>query len=180
MKGVVFTEFLEFIEDKFGFDISDEMIENSATSTNGVFTQAGNYPFEDMLSLVQTLSKITNIPLGDLVQAYGEHLFSRLITIYPKPISVYENTFDFVSNVEKVVHPEVKKLYPDSDLPTFEDPVIEGNTLEINYISSKPLMDFAKGLIIGCSKHYNEEIDISYDLIESSPKFKARFTLTKK
>jgi hypothetical protein len=67
MKGVVFTEFLEFIEDKFGFDISDDMIENSKTSTEGVYTQAGNYPFEDMLSMVQTLSKLTNVPLGDLV-----------------------------------------------------------------------------------------------------------------
>lgn len=180
MKGVVFTEFLEFIEDKFGFDISDDMIENSKTSTDGVYTQAGNYPFEDMLSMVQTLSNLTNVPLGDLVQAYGEHLFSKLITIYPKPISVYENTFDFVSNVENVVHPEVKKLYPDSDLPSFVDPILNDNVLEITYVSTKPLMDFAKGLIIGCAKHYNENIEISYDLIESSPKFKARFTITKK
>lgn len=179
MKGVVFTEFLEFIEDKFGFDISDEMIENSETSTNGIFTQAGNYPFEDMLSLVQTLSKITNIPLGDLVQAYGEHLFSRLITIYPKPISTYNNTFDFVRNVENVVHPEVKKLYPDSDLPTFEDSAVNGNIMTITYVSSKPLMDFAKGLIIGCAKHYNENIDVSYEVIEQQPKFRAKFTLVK-
>lgn len=179
MKGVVFTEFLEFIEDKFGFDISDDMIENSKTSTEGVYTQAGNYPFEDMLSMVQTLSKLTNVPLGDLVQAYGEHLFLKLISIYPKPISVYTNTFDFVSNVEKVVHPEVKKLYPDSDLPSFIDPIINDNVLEITYVSNKPLMDFAKGLIIGCAKYYNEKIEISYDLIESTPRFKARFTVTK-
>lgn len=180
MKGVVFTEFIEFIENKFGFDISDKMIEDSSTSTDGIFTQAGNYPFEDMLNMVLKLSEITNVPLSDLVQAYGEHLFNRLITIYPKPVSVYNNTFDFVSNVENVVHPEVKKLYPDSDLPSFIDQNLNGNTLEITYVSTKPLMDFAKGLIIGCAKHYNEEIEVSYEVIESSPKFKAKFTIIKK
>ena len=179
MKGVVFTQFVEFIEEKFGFDIVDDMIENSELSTNGVFTQAGNYPFEDMFNMVQTLSQSTGIPISDLIHAYGEHLFSILITIYPKPITVYDNTFDFIKHVEEVVHPEVKKLYPDSDLPTFEL-VEDGNTLmKIKYISSKPLMDFAKGLMHGCAKHYSENISISYESLPFNGKHEAIFTLIK-
>ena len=179
MKGVVFTEFLEFIEEKFGFDISDDMIEKSQTSTGGVFTQAGNYPFNDMVNLVKTLSDITQIPFNQLVEAYGEHLFKRLINIYLKPVSIYTNTFDFVSNLENVVHPEVKKLYSDTDLPTFLDPIINENILSIIYISNKPLMDFAKGLIQGCALYYNETIKVEYQILETTPKFKAKFLITK-
>lgn len=179
MKGVVFTQFIEFIEEEFGFDVLDEMIDSSETSTNGVFTQAGNYPFEDLFKMIQQLSKITNVPIADLVNAYGKHLFSVLITIYPKPIAMYDNTFDFIANVEQVVHPEVKKLYPDSDLPTFEPVSREETILQVKYISTKPLMDFAKGLMQGCAQHYNENIDVSYEIVNTSDKHEAIFTLNK-
>lgn len=178
MKGVVFTEFLEFIEDKFGFDTSDEMIEKSTLSTGGVFTQAGNYPFDDLFSMIKSLSVITNIEISKLVEAYGEHLFSKLIVIYPKPIKDYDNTFDFVKNVENVVHPEVKKLYPDSDLPHFENVECNENELTFVYVSNKPLMDFAKGLIMGCSKFYKENIEVSYSVIENTS-FRANFIIKK-
>lgn len=180
MKGVVFTEFIEFIEEKFGFDISDDMIEGSELSTKGIFTQAGNYPFGDMANMVQTLSKITNIEASKLIEAYGEHLFSRLVQIYPKPIQTYTNTFDFIQNVENVVHPEVKKLYPDSDLPTFEEVSRSDTELKVNYISSKPLMDFAKGLMLGCANYYKEDIEVSYELKSTDDVFKAEFTIIKK
>lgn len=179
MKGVVFTEFIEFIENKFGFDVCDEMIEKSQTSTNGVFTQAGNYPFSDMFSLIKNLSQITQIAVPDLIQAYGEHLFGMLIKIYPKPVTIYDNSFDFIAHVEEVVHPEVKKLYPDSDLPTFETISKSDKTLKIKYISTKPLMDFAKGLMIACGKHYNENLNVTYEVLKGGESYEAEFTITK-
>jgi hypothetical protein len=178
MKGVVFTEFLEFIEDKFGFDVSDKMIEDSSLSTDGIFTQAGNYPFDDLFNMIVNLSKITKVEVSDLVKAYGIHLFSKLITIYPKPTQDYNNTFDFIRNVEDVVHPEVKKLYPDSDLPHFEDVKVNENELTFTYVSNKPLMDFAVGLIEGCAEYYNEKVEVSYKLIKNT-NFRADFLIRK-
>ncbi len=179
MKGVVFTQYLEMVEEKFGFDISDEMIEKSGVS--GVYTQAGNYPATDLLAMVKSLSEITNISVADLVFTYGEHLFEILIKIYPEPVKKYNNSFEFISNVESVVHPEVKKLYPDSDLPTFELLSMDEKKMVIVYKSSKPMMDFAKGLMIGCAKHYNEDLEVSYDepqVIDGL--FNAKFTLIRK
>lgn len=179
MKGVVFTQFLEMVEDKFGFDITDDMIESSGVS--GVYTQAGNYPPHDLFAMVKSLSELTNISVEDLVFTYGEYLFSVLIKIYPKPIESYNNAFDFIANVENVVHPEVKKLYPDSDLPTFELVSKNENELKIIYKSTKPLMDFAKGLMTGCAKHYKEDIEISYENpTNENGQFQALFTLIRK
>lgn len=179
MKGVVFTQFLEMVEDKFGFDVSDQMIETSGVS--GIYTQAGNYPFSDMYDMVKALSDITQISVSDLIFTYGEYLFSVLITIYPEPIKKYSTTFDFIANVENVVHPEVKKLYPDSDLPTFELVSKDDIQMTIIYKSSKPLMDFAKGLMMGCARHYNENITVNYETPSNvNGEFQARFNLIKK
>ena len=178
MKGVVFTQFLEMVEDKFGFDINDEMIEKSGV--NGIYTQAGNYPVSELLAMVTSLSELTKISVNDLVFTYGVHLFSILTNIYKEPIKRYNNTFEFIANVDNVVHPEVKKLYPDSDLPEFELVSIDDNEIKIVYKSNKPLMDLAKGLMTGCSQYFNENIEISYAEPEViNGYFHALFTLTK-
>ncbi|MEA3290120.1 MAG: heme NO-binding domain-containing protein [Campylobacterota bacterium] len=179
MKGVVFTQFLEMVEEKFGYDINDEMIESSGVS--GVYTQAGNYPATDLMSMVKALSNVTKISENELIYTYGKYMFPTLIKIYPEPVKLYNNSFEFISNVEKVVHPEVKKLYPDSDLPTFELVDIDTNEMKIIYKSSKPLMDFAKGLMAGCAVHYGENIDISYEKPSFlNDQFQSVFTLVKK
>ncbi len=42
MKGIVFTEFIELVEDKFGFEAADEIIENSDYSFDSASRQARN------------------------------------------------------------------------------------------------------------------------------------------
>jgi hypothetical protein len=178
MKGVVFTEYMEFIEEQFGFDTVDEMIEKSGVS--GVYTQAGNYEFSELFAMVSALAEITSKPLGFLVEAFAKNLFPKLVTIYPKPVQNYNNTFDFIAHVDDVVHPEVKKLYPDTELPEFKLVSRTENELVTIYISAKPLMDLARGLMIGCATHYKEELDVQYEMLPKiDATFRAKFTLRK-
>jgi hypothetical protein len=176
MKGVVFTEYLEFIEEQFGFDVVDDMIEKAGVS--GVYTQAGNYEFNELFEMVQSLSKISKTAVGVLIGAFAKHLFKKLVVIYPKPVQEYSNSFEFISNIDNVVHPEVKKLYPEAELPTFETVSYTNNTLVMKYKSTKPLMDLAQGLMEGCAEHYNEKLDISYvPLPKTNEYFEAEFTI---
>ena len=155
------------------------MIEKSGVS--GVYTQAGNYPFEELYSMIVTLSEIVNTPISDLIEAFGKTIFKKLITIYPKPIEIYKNVFEFIAHLDNVVHPEVKKLYPETELPIFDLETIDKTKLVIIYRSTKPLMDLAKGLILGCAEYYGEDIEVSYELLPKEDKeFRAKFTIVKK
>jgi predicted hydrocarbon binding protein len=148
------------IEDKYGFDISDEVIVSSGL--DGIYSQAGNYPVTQMFQLVDSLSKLINVSSQEIVYMYGKYLFKILIKIYPLSVEKYKNSFEFISNVEDIIHPEVKKLYPDSELPNFEIIIFNDKELKIMYKSTKPLMELAKGLMVGCANYYDEDIDISY------------------
>lgn len=178
MKGVVFTEYLEFIEDQFGFDVVDDMIDKAGVS--GVYTQAGNYEFDELFKMVQALSSIVDAPLGALVGAFAKHLFKKLVIIYPKPVQEYSNAFEFISNIDCVVHPEVKKLYPDAELPTFDTVSCTDEILVMKYKSKKPLMDLAQGLMEACGEHYNENLEVSYKTLPPlDGYFEAEFTIKK-
>jgi hypothetical protein len=178
LKGIVFTQLLEMVEEKFGFDISDEILERA--NLEGLYTQAGNYPFAELYKIIKELSTTTNTPINDLIVEYGKYLFPKLIGLYPHSVLAYKSSFEFIANVEKVIHPEVKKLYPDSVLPSFDLISVDEKKMELMYNSNKPLMDFAKGLMIGCAEYYNENTEVSYKTLESdSNQFRAIFTIKK-
>ena len=84
MKGLVFTELLEYVEENFGFDMADKIIEEANLENGGSFTQAGNYPFEELVKLLVALSKESNIEIPKLLEIFGEHMFTKLISLNPQ------------------------------------------------------------------------------------------------
>ena len=43
MKGVIFTEFLELVEKKFGLAMVDKIIGQSNLASEGIYTSVGTY-----------------------------------------------------------------------------------------------------------------------------------------
>lgn len=178
MRGVVFTELMEFVEEKLGFEVADKMIEKSKLDNGGVFTQGGNYPFKDMVKLLTSLSEITGKTPAELLEIFGEHLFAVLVKIYGKNIKENETALSFIDSVENYVHVEVKKLYPDAELPTFTTTYKDDKKIVIIYQSDKKLDAFAKGLIKACGEYFNEPLEISSKIISETP-YQVEFTIVK-
>jgi len=174
MRGIVFTELIELIEGKFGYDKLDDVIDDANLENDGAYAATGNYPFEELVRLVVSLSKKTNIPVETLLEVYGEHLFSKLISIF-MAFNKSDDVLEFIGSVESYIHVEVRKLYPDADLPTFNVINSTPEMLEIDYISSKNIPHLAKGLMIGASKHFKQAIDIQMNQEDS----KTNFIITK-
>lgn len=71
MKGVVFTEFIEMVEEVFGLDHVDSMITESNLPSGGIYTAVGTYDHNELLTMVKHLSMRTNSTFASLVQEYG-------------------------------------------------------------------------------------------------------------
>jgi len=92
VQGIVFTEFLDMVEDRFTPEVADRMITAAAVPSDGAYT----------------------------------------------------------------IHVEVRKLYPDAELPTFTCDTSTPGRLTMLYRSSRPFADLAEGLIAGCIAHFCE------------------------
>ena len=181
MKGMVFTEFLTFVEDNFGYELVDNIITDSQLANNGAYTAIGTYDHEDMVKLVSALSKRLNTPIPDLLKTFGKHLFFRFKALFPHFFHENQTAFDFLSSVHDYIHIEVKKLYRDAELPRFEYEKPNPNTLIMYYTSSRHFEDLAEGLIAGCIELHHEKISIKKEVIpiEGPEKTKIKFTMTK-
>lgn len=162
MKGMVFTELVEFVEEKFGFDVADSMIEASLLPSKGSYTQAANYSFDELLAIVSKLSEITGIEVPILIETYARHLFGRIVGLYPPMTKGFTSALPFIAQVDTFIHPAVKKLYPDADLPSFKLVTLSDTELVIDYVSDKSLMSMAVGLMHGAADFFNQKLDISY------------------
>lgn len=162
MKGMVFTELLDMVEDKFGLDMVDAVIADADLPvSHGAYTAVGTYPHEEIVSLVMQLSKHSEIPPNELLKIYGEHLFQRFHSLYPQFFADAHDAFSFLSEIDQYIHVEVRKLYPDAELPKFSCERPDHKTLLMHYESERHMEDFAEGLIRGCLKHFNESAEIS-------------------
>lgn len=177
MKGIVFSEFIEMVEDKFGIEIADSIIEDSNLPNLGAYTQVGTYDHAELVTMVQHLSSKTGLEFSALVQAFGEHLLVRFTQMYPVFFTNVTTCFDFLDTIENRVHIEVKKLYPDAELPTFESTIHSPERMEMLYISKRPFSALAYGLIIGSAHYYGENIDIKMQDESDDSLTKVRFTL---
>jgi Haem-NO-binding len=159
MKGVVFTEFLDMVESRFGAQCVEDIIDASDLPSGGAYTAVGTYSHEEIVALVEALSMHSNLPVPTLLKVYGEHLFGRFAALYPMFFLGQTNAIDFLSGIEDVIHTEVKKLYPDAQLPKFEVISKKSDFLELLYISAHQFEDLAEGLIAGCIKYFGKPLN---------------------
>ena len=126
------------------------------------------------------MSELTTTPVDALVRAFCSYLFKRFRVLYPGFFVGVEDSFDFLSRIEEHVHAEVRKLYPDAELPTFETRRLGRGGLELIYKSKRPFADLALGLMQGCAEHYGEKVDIERTDLSSNGRTEVRFTLQRR
>lgn len=161
MKGIIFTEFNQLVEETWGLETWEKLLDEVNPPSGGAYTSADTYPDAELFSLVGALSKTVNTPVPDLVRAFGAYLTPRLVRLYP--VFVKNKTAkQFLQSVHDIIHVEVKKLYPDAVLPMFryEDPAPD--RLVMLYRSDRKLCPLAEGLIEGTAKQFGVPIRLAH------------------
>lgn len=168
MKGIVFTEFLEMVESKFGLETVDTIIESAKLPSQGIYTSVGTYDFNEMVSLISQLGTVTNINTGDLIYTFGHYLFAGLGNAHPEVIKSYNSPLSMLYAIEDHIHVHVKKLYPDAELPTFKILEKTDTSLTMIYCSSRGLYRLAHGLIEKTFEHFDETATVTYEILEEA------------
>jgi hypothetical protein len=178
MKGIIFTQFLTMVEDTHGYAVVDEIIEQSDLPSKGVYTAVGTYSHDEMHQLVHQLSQKTGANPDDLYYAFGTYFFSVFEQHYEHFLKEQNNAFSFLDTLESYIHVEVKKLYPEAELPRFDTLHMDAEKMEMLYTSERKMGPFAKGLIERCLAYYGETATVSMTKLDESGS-RVQFVLTK-
>ena len=177
MKGLVFTEFLDLVEEQFGLKVKDKMLTDLSLPSGGSYTAIGTYSHKEILKMVTKLSELVGVEVSSLVKIFGKHLFTRFEKLYPQYFEGIDSSFEFLESIESKIHVEVKKLYPDAELPTFDSKRIPGGQFELIYKSKRPFSQLALGLIEGCLDYYKDSKVIETKVLSEQAPYQTRFRL---
>ncbi|MDP5253127.1 MULTISPECIES: heme NO-binding domain-containing protein [unclassified Vibrio] len=176
MKGIIFREFLELVEDKFGLLAVETVLQE--VGSDGVYTTVGSYDHKELVKLIVSLSKHTGVDVAQLQQVFGETVFISLYNTIPEGANIKEcqTTFEFIRHVEDYIHVEVKKLYVDAKPPSFSFISEQESELVFDYYSARCMADVCLGLVKGCANHFGERLSVEKHPIDETGQ-NVRFTL---
>ncbi|ACM37223.1 MULTISPECIES: heme NO-binding domain-containing protein [Rhizobium/Agrobacterium group] len=164
MKGMVFTEMLEFVAATWNEDMADDIIEASlltnGLASGGAYTSVGTYDHREMMALLAALSQRSGLGVDALMQAFGLHLAGRFAVLFPGFFDRSGGLFGFLASIDAHIHVEVKKLYPDAELPSFEILSQDGTSLSMLYRSGRKMEALAEGLIQGAARHFGSIVKV--------------------
>lgn len=165
MKGIVFTEFIDMVEDRFSPEVADRMIQAAELPGAGAYTAVGTYPHTELMRMVAALARELGTPAPALVGAFGGHLAGRFARAFPQFFAQQPDLFGFLASIDSHIHVEVRKLYPDAELPSFAVEHRDAQRMALRYRSPRCLQDLAAGLIAGCAAHYGEQVTVRHEAL---------------
>ena len=179
MKGLVFTELLRMADSVVGENKVDQVLDRCPLSSGGAYNAVGNYPCSELTLLAQEFSTETSTDVDTLQIAFGKWMQKHFAETQTGYFNAKSNAFDMLESVENEVHVEVRKLYPDAELPHFTRERPQPGTFVFTYHSPRRLVAFCQGLIEGCIEHYGETVSVSCEQGIGDDTNTARFTLVR-
>jgi hypothetical protein len=179
VKGVIFTEFLEMVEDRYSPAMVEEIIEAAELPSGGAYTAVGTYPHQELILLLRALCSKTGEKPAELLNSFGDIMFHNYLRIHGKFFADITNAFDLFAHVENYIHKEVKKLYPDAKPPHFDIECHTPQRFTMVYRSPRPFGDLCEGLIHAVLRHYGETAEVHRTDLETGPVTCVRFDIVK-
>jgi hypothetical protein len=157
VKGIVLNLLEEAVRRQHGEAVWDAILD--AAGVDGAYTSLGDYSDDEFRALLAASSGILKQEPGELMTWFGRQAIPPLAERYPL-LFAHLSTRPFLLSLNKVIHREVRKLYPGADLPHFDYLPSTDDRLLMKYTSKRRMCRFAEGLIAGAGEHFGERISI--------------------
>lgn len=160
MKGVLFNLVEDVVTETLPPDAWDDILERAGV--DGAYTTLGNYPDQELGSIVGATATHAHLSEADTLRLSGLLGFKHLARRAPHLLDGLDDWRTVLKSLDNIIHPEVRKIYPDSDVPGFEA-VDDGDSLMVTYTSKRNLCALADGLMKGTGDWFGVSLNVSHE-----------------
>lgn len=160
MKGIIFNLAEEVVVARHGEDAWDAVLEGAGVS--GSYTTLGSYPDGDLTAIVASAARLLGTDERSVLRDVAEGAMPLLAERYPRFFTPHTDVLSFVLTLNDIIHPEVRKLYPGADVPTFAYEVHGEDAVTLTYDSARRLCALAEGFVKGAAAHYGQRAVVQH------------------
>lgn len=161
MKGMVFDMLRDMVEDNYGLDGWQSVLDGAGSQ--GMYVSTETYPDSELMALVASACEVTEIPADDLVFRFGQYMVTQFYQRFPQFFEC-SGLLEFLLSVDRLIHVEVRKLFPDAGVPEFTYDDKQPDQLTMMYKSPRKLCRLAEGLIDGSARHFNQDYQLTHNV----------------
>tara|TARA_R110000744_G_scaffold74015_7_gene148050 strand:+ start:496 stop:1131 length:636 start_codon:yes stop_codon:yes gene_type:complete len=158
MKGIIFVKLNQFVDELWGDEFWDELLQVADLPSHGIYTSVATYDDAELFTLVSLIMEKKSLTAQEAQIAFGQWMFEQLLQAAPPEAHKFTDVFKFLYGVQNVIHVEVKKLNPEAILPEFEFLEETPTTLSFHYISPRKLCYFCEGIVQGLASHTGQQV----------------------
>ena len=159
MQGLILVELEHFVREKYGAETWSVLLDRSGLSHRS-FVTTETYPDSEVVRLVTTASAMTQTPVQELLEKYGEFIVPRLLELYRDSLKPGWKTLEVIANTEDAIHSVVRRQNPDADPPRILTLRLSRDEVTLAYASPRKLCAVARGIGRGIAKHFGEKLEI--------------------
>jgi hypothetical protein len=160
MKGILFNVVEDVVTEALSADAWDDVID--AAGVGGSYTSLASYPDTDLFAIVAAIAAATDLSPDDTYRLAGRLGFKHLARRNPHILQGTDGWQQLIMSLDDIIHPEVRKMYPDAEVPGFATTPV-GDGLRVTYTSRRKLCALAEGLILGGGGWYGHELEVEHE-----------------
>lgn len=159
MKGLLFNVVEAVVTDVAGADAWDDVLD--AAGVAGVYTSLGDYDDAELHALLVAAAARLHLTVDALLVTGGRLGFRHLAAHAPDLVAPYRDVAGLLQDLDDVIHPEVRKLYPHAAPPRFVTMPIE-HGFELEYRSERGLCRLVEGLALGAADRFEQVLTVEH------------------
>ena len=159
MHGLILVELKSFAESQLGAEAWAGLLEESGLPGRS-YDVRWSYPEEDVPRIVAAAARRTGLPEHAVLEAFGEFVAPRLLSLAGSRLKAEWKTLDVVEHTERAIHSFVRAVHPDATPPYLRVHRTSPSDVIIFYDSPRKLCFVAKGIVKGMARHFGERIGI--------------------
>jgi len=160
MKGSIVKCLADLVRNNFGEQKWTEIVQKSGENPNMAISATADFDDKTVFKIIENTCKVLNLSKQQACDAFGDYWVN---TYAPKIYGIYylkfQNAKQFIMGMDKV-HETVTKSVINAQPPRFTVEEVDENTIIVNYISTRSMIDFYIGLVKGVGKYFNTSIGI--------------------
>lgn len=157
MKGVLFNVVEDVVTEALSADAWDDVVD--AAGVSGSYTSLGTYPDEELVAIVAAVSQTAGLTIDETLRLAGRLGFKHLARRNTQLLAGLDDWQGVVASLDDIIHPEVRKIYPDADVPGFDaTPIDDGYS--VTYRSERGLCSLAEGLLLGAAEWFGHTVTV--------------------
>lgn len=161
MYGVIFHFLRNYVIERHGGKQTWQALLEAQGYNFKMYLPVNDYPYEELVGLVQTASKALKVPVPDVLEDFGAYVGPELLRFYHMYLKDhYSGTFDVVEHAGGTIHGVIHEHNPHRRPPQLSAYRESPEVLMVHYKSHRKLCPVVRGIIRGLGEKYGELFDI--------------------